>query len=529
MSESTGNWASELLINRIRYWRIAQAEMLHRILKMLGALFAGMGLTIITQLLLPPALLHFYGVDRYGEWLVLSGTLGYLSTLNFGISTYASNELTMLHKRGETLMYRQLQGSTLALSLGMIWIGVLVSALVFFIPIARLLHLSTMSQSEVALTSFFLGLQTMVAIIAGYYNSLFMVIEEAHRGLTWGNLRFFGGTVAAVGLAIFRVPFSTLAIGQFVMVLLLTLLSVYDLKHRMGDLPLGLQGANWKTAKSTLAPSGMFGMIFAQQFLIFQAPLIMLQWIVGPSVVVVFSTSRTILSTARQSLAKVTNAIAPEITLSYAHQNMKRLLNIFHYSEKVVFAGIPIANLGAFLLAPVLLQVWLRRPSMFDTYTYGLMALISGAMSMRDHKQYFQFSTNKHKRLSIIVFFGNLLMITLSIPFTIKLGLNGFLYMWLASELAQMGLIYFENKKLFHDDPSISMIPVLKLGAVMAVSLPICAAMLSVARERSLVTVAVVATVGIVGLTVESYLVFGLKDVWDELRARVRDRAIGIT
>jgi len=496
---------------------------------MLGALFAGMGITIATQLLLPPAFLHFYGVSRYGEWLVLSGTLGYLSTLNFGVTTYASNELTMLHKRGEMVKYRELQGSTLALSLGMIGFGVLLSSLVFIIPIAKLLHLSTMSQSEVALTAFFLGLSTLVNIIAGYYNSLFMVIEESHRGLTWSNVRTFGATLAAVGLAVFRVSFSTVAIGQFLIVLLLTLFSVHDLRRRMGDLPLGLQGANKKTAKSIIAPSGMFGMIFAQQFLTFQAPLIMLQWIVGPTVVVLFSTSRTILSTARQSLAKLTNAIAPEITFSYAHQNMNRLLKIFHYSEKVIFAGIPIANLGAYLFAPVLLEVWLRRPTLFDSYTYGLMALISGAISMRDHKQFFQFSTNQHKRLSIIVFFGNLLMVALSIPFTLKLGLNGFLYMWLLSELAQMALIYFENKKLFNNDPSISMIPVLKLGAVMAVSLPLCAAMLTFARQRSLTMVAMVATLGLLLVIVECYFVFGLKDVMDELRVRVRDRAIEIT
>jgi len=270
-------------------------------------------------------------------------------------------------------------------------------------------------------------------------------------------------------------------------------------------------------------------MIFAQQFLIFQAPLIMLQWIVGPTVVVLFSTSRTILSTARQSLSKITSAIAPEITFSYANQNMKRLLNIFHYSEKVVFAGIPVANLGAYLFAPVLLQIWLRRPSLFDIYTYALMALISGAMSMRDHKQFFQYSTNTHKRLAIIVFFGNLLMIAISIPLTIKLGLNGFLYTWLLSELGQMALIYFENKKLFNNDPSISMVPVLKLGAVMAVSLPICAAMLAFARHRSLVTVAIVAVAGTLGLALESYLVFGLKDVWDQLRERMHGRAIEIT
>jgi len=101
--------------------------------------------------------------------------------------------------------------------------------------------------------------------------------------------------------------------------------------------------------------------------------------------------------------------------------------------------------------------------------------------------------------------------------------------MWLLSELAQMGLIYFENKKLFNHDPSISMIPVLKLATVMAVSLPLCAAMLAFARQRSLTMVAIVATTGLILLIVECYFVFGLKDVMNELRVRVRDRAIEIT
>jgi len=191
-------------------------------------------------------------------------------------------------------------------------------------------------------------------------------------------------------------------------------------------LPLGLQGANWKLATRTLKPSGMFAMILAQQALTYQVPVNILQWILGPSVVVLFSTSRTVLSSARQLLSPITNAIAPEITFSYANRDMKKMLYIFHNSERIVFAGIPIANLGALLFAPIILRVWLHRPALFDPYTYGLMALISAAISMRDHKQFFQFSTNMHKRLSMIVFFANLAMIALSVPSFGSLVCTGF-------------------------------------------------------------------------------------------------------
>jgi hypothetical protein len=90
-------------------------------------------------------------------------------------------------------------------------------------------------------------------------------------------------------------------------------------------------------------------MLFAQQNLTYQVPVNILQWILGPSVVVLFSTCRTVLSSARQVLSFITSAIAPEITFSFANRDMKKLLYIFHHSGKIVFAGIPIANLGAFL------------------------------------------------------------------------------------------------------------------------------------------------------------------------------------
>src|ERR1700685_1858178 len=107
--------------------------MIQRILKMLGALGTSTFLTVVTQLLLPPAFLHYYGVTLYGEWIVLSGTLSYLSTLNFGITTYASNEWTMLPKRGDNEQYRKLQGSTLALLMFMMGIGIAIVTSVFFL------------------------------------------------------------------------------------------------------------------------------------------------------------------------------------------------------------------------------------------------------------------------------------------------------------------------------------------------------------------------------------------------------------
>jgi O-antigen/teichoic acid export membrane protein len=239
---------------------------------------------------------------------------------------------------------------------------------------------------------------------------------------------------------------------------------------------------------------------------------------------VLFSTSRTVLSAARQLLTPITNAIAPEITFSFAKRDMKKLLYIFQWSERIVFALIPIVNLGALLFAPIIIRLWLHRPELFDPWTYALMALVSAAISMRDHKQFFQFSTNTHKRLAIIVFVGNLVMVGLSIPLIRAFGLYGFLSIWLASEATQMALIYLENRKLFDHDASITLSPVVKLVLVIVVSLPVCMGMLHFATQRSMRVTAAVATAGLALLIAESFFVFGLKEIWSELEQKIRQR-----
>ncbi|HEY1502536.1 MAG TPA: polysaccharide biosynthesis C-terminal domain-containing protein [Acidobacteriaceae bacterium] len=484
--------------------------MLKRILKMLGAQGTSIGINLIGQFLLPPLFITVYGVAKYGEWLVLSATLAYLASLNFGITTYASNELTMLRQRGELDQYKRLQGSTLAFLLALVAVGAILGALIGLLPLPALLHLRTISRAAAGYTAFFLALQTMAHILGGYYNNLYMVVQETHRGQMWANIRYLAPILVCVPLAIHHASFPTIAFAQFAATFTFVLAAIIDLRKRLQGLPLGLHGANWPTLKTALRPSGMFAMVLSQQFLLFQVPVILLQRLLGPEIVVLFTISRTVLSTARRLLSTITIAIAPEITFSFGSGDKKTLLEIFHYSERVVFGLIPVANLGALLCSPVLLAVWLHKPDLFEPYTYGLMALISAAMSMREHKQFFQFSTNTHDRLAHIVFWGNLMMLAISIPMTIRFGLNGFMYTWLVSETTQMALLYRENRKLFLFDPSITMTPVLKLAAMVGAALPLCILLMRYDRPFPLFVQALIAVAGTVVLFAVAWFVFGL-------------------
>lgn len=484
---------------------------------MLGAQGVSIGFGLVYQFLLPPIFLRYYGVTKYGEWLVLSATLAYLSSLNFGITSFSSNELTILKQRGQLERYRRLQASTLALILLFVAFGTVASAAVALLPLPDLLHLNSMSRSTAGWTAFFLGLCAMTHVLGGYYNNLYMVVQQAHRGGMWANWRYFAPTVIALPFAIHRSSFATIACAQFAVMAAITIATIVDLKSRMNGLPLGLAGADWATARSTLKPSGMFLMIYMQNFMVFQIPLILLQRLLGPEIVVLFSICRTIFSMARRMLSVITNAIAPEITFAFGSGDSKKLLDIFHNSERVVFSFIPVANFSTLVFAPLLVRLWLHKPGLFEVWTYGIMALISGVMSMREHKQFFQFSTNTHQRLAHIVFWGNLSMVGVSIPITLEFGLRGFMLTWLASETIQMMLLYFENKKLFQSDKSITIVPVLKLAAVICVALPVCMGLVDHVQRHALIQQVLFGLVTTFAIFLGCYWVFDLNLVQQRL------------
>src|ERR1700739_1176344 len=116
---------------------------LRRILQLVLTSFIGQGVSVITQLLVPPLFLPFYGhgVEVYGEWIALSASINYLGTLNYGVQTYANNQMSILYNRGEIPEAKAVQASALRLFLLLVIFLVIGGIVVFFIPVAGWLRL----------------------------------------------------------------------------------------------------------------------------------------------------------------------------------------------------------------------------------------------------------------------------------------------------------------------------------------------------------------------------------------------------
>jgi O-antigen/teichoic acid export membrane protein len=499
---------------------------LKRILKLLAAFLAGQGVSLINQLLVPPMFLHSYarGVEQYGEWLGLTASIAYLSTLNYGIQNYANNQMTIHYNRGELERAKIVQASALRLVLCVIAFFALLAFAVFLLPLKSMLGLRHVTDQEATWTLFLMLMQLAAYFLFGFFAESNMVVGEAHRGQMWQATR---SLTTALALAFFvwrQSPFPVLAASQLCVTLICLVLCVIDLRMRAPILLPSLRYGTRKEMMAQIKPSAYFMLLAIGSFFIWQAPLLVIEKVIGPATVAIFALTRTIFSMSRQVLQVATLSIRQEITHLVGKRDWIALRRLYDLSEKVILLLDPVSTMGTLLISPLLFTVWLHKRALYDPWMCLLMATISAVIGIKEHKFQFQWSSNRHERLARFNVLAYLAMLVVSVGLMKLLGVNGFLVSWLTTEFIVALYIVRQNLQLFPKGMIISTRPFFKFFLFMAIVLPLSAWPVWHAAHWSLVQIASVAVLGMMTIGVAAYYFFDLSDVRAVLTRRLRRR-----
>jgi O-antigen/teichoic acid export membrane protein len=497
-----------------------------RILKLLIAFLTGQGVAIVNQLLVPPLFIHRYanGMATYGEWIALSAAVSYLSSLNTGIQSYANNQMTIHYNRGEVDDAKAVQASALVMSLTLIAIVAIAGSMVLFLPVGRWLNLHHTSSLAASETILLLTLSLIVSWLFAILANSFMAVGKLHRGANWMNAQRLVSTLLLSAFLWWRSSFPILALIQFSVMSLFTLLVAFDLRATAPFLLPSLRCASLKVIKSSLQPSGMFALGTMSAFLLWQAPVLLIQTILGAESLAIFSLTRAVFNMSRQLLVVVSLSIGQEITILTGSRDWNRLHRLYDLSERVVLFLTTTVSVGTLLLCPFLFVVWLHKQSVFQPTLCILMAIISAVMAIKEHKNQFQTSTNQHQVFAIgnIIAYGT--MCGLSIWALPRYGVVSLMVLWLCTEISQVILLLFLNKQLFPPEMHISLAPVARSVVVLTVcfGLSIWPVYQSVHWPLYMSVVVSVLTTACLGVL--SYYLFGLKELQGRFMARLQSR-----
>ncbi len=484
-----------------------------------ASLMSGQGILVLTQLLLPPLFIHHYGVPVYGEWIVLSSAAQYLGTLNFGLHNFANNHVAIAYNRGDMDEVNVIQATAFAIVLGMAALVAALAACLFLMPVSSWLHLS-LSSAAAAGTMYLLGLQLLVRMIFGFLQNAFLVTGELHRGNNWLNLLSLVTLAGSVALVILHSPFVWIAAAQAMTTTVFTFLVGTDLHFNGAVAFPKLRYASRARVMDILRPSGYFGMLFSVSFLVYQLPVVILQRMLGPTEVVIFSITRTIYSMSRQALTSISTALGPEITELFGRGNWSALLRLYDLSERGVFALVPVVTLATFLATPSLMAVWIHKPELFHFDVCIYMALISAAAGIKEHKYQFQISINRHAEMARFLFFTYVGMVLLMIPAVMQFGITGFLCLWLMTEVAQIIYIVRLNQRLFAEHSKLDISLLYRIGAVLLFGMAACWAIAAAMRLQPIIVQLAITLLFAVALLALEYPIFNLSVLREKLAAR---------
>ena len=497
---------------------------LRRIIKILFTSFLGQGVSILSQLLVPPLFLRFFGLEVYGEWIALSASVNYLGTLNYGIQTYANNEMTILYHRGDVEGAKTIQASAFRLLLLLFALFAVVGLLVFVLPVASWLKLKHESAHTASWTLYLLILQIAFNMMFSLLANSYMVVGLLHRGNSFQSAQRTA-MILGMGVALgMRASFPVLAGIQLASLFLFFLIILADVRRLAPVLLPSLRYGSWKQVAAILKPSGHFGLIAIAGFLTWQGPVLIIQRVLGPAAVGVFSLVRVVFQMSRQILSIASATIAQDITLLVGKDDWKQLRRLYDLSERVVLFLIPVVSIGSLLMCPFLFTIWLHKRSLYTPLLCLLMAAVSAVLGIKEHKTQFQSSSNKHADLSIFILCGYAIMLAVASVAMHFYGLPAFMVSWIAWELIQTRFVLGLNRKLFPADHNVSMAPVSKLTVFMTVAL-LLASWPAYLEARWPLTWVVACACGVTAaLGAAAYYVFDLDELRRLLLGRYRRR-----
>ncbi len=355
----------------------------------------------IIQLVQVPVFLHFWSTPLFGEWLILNSIPAYLSFSSIGFGNVAGNEMTMMvarNNREDAL--RVFQSCWWLIILICSTVLILFSGALYFLPAARLLKLTHITESDTKWIIFYLGISVLFGQLEQLLQSAYRCIRRYPYGTalktTFSFLAFSSMiTAAALGSG----PRNTALIFAAVN-MACTITLCFFVRHDIPWIEFG-----WKYARlseiRTLTPLAVAFMGFpAGNALNLQGTLLAVGYALGPVAVVIFGTARTVSRVALQMVQMINTTFEPELSIAYGAGNYDLTRTLLRRACQLALIVAVVIVLAMMLFGPWFLTHWTGGHVPPSRRLLSILLLVVIFYALWSTSATLITSTNQHERLA---------------------------------------------------------------------------------------------------------------------------------
>lgn len=392
-----------------------------KILKMFGAQSYGTLINTLDKLATVPLFLFLWGLELYGEWLILRAVPAYLAIAELGFATAAANRMSaLLLEDNKKLALNYFQAVFGVLCCVSVLLVVTVLTVLLNVDIRHLFNFSSADDYNLLL---------VVILLLGYTLLVFQtqLLSAAYRAIgQYVYAAYFTYHMRAVELLavvlvlIFGGGLFSAALSYFIIRLCGALIMGWLLIRKAPWIKYGFSSDGLPLIREMLPDAGGFLAFPLGQAMSLQGAVFVIANLFSPAVVALFSSSRTLSRTIVQFGMQINRSVWPEMTRLCAAGEKELARNVyFNASASFVWLG-GIASAVLLVLAPLIFQLWTAGQMKPDIELFALLllaALLNGfwysALSILA-------ATDRHKRVAIYY----IVLSTLSLPLAYFLGVE---------------------------------------------------------------------------------------------------------
>lgn len=397
-----------------------------RLGRTLSAQAYGQLVTLGVQIALVPLLLHSWGVQVYGAWLLLSAVPFYLTFSDFGLTAVAKNAMVMAVAAGRREAAVRIFHSVFAV-LG-VAVPLLLAAsatIIFLADVPGWLALDAVAPGGVR--------AVLLLLIAGVllYQFFLLVcagIRAENRPASeaiWAASARLGEGVAVAIVAIAGGGLVAAA-GAIALARLLSLLGAYLwLRRRSGWLRLGIAHADRATLAGLWRPALAHMLLPLAHAMLIQAPVLIVGGVLGTLATVIFSTTRTVARVGMAAINMINNSVTSEYAALAGSGDDRRAARLLRVQTGATLGMIGAYAAAVLIAAPVVLPMLTHGAAQA---IYPFLPLLVGAVSAEMlWSALFTpvAAVNRHGRVTLIFVILSVVALLAARPLTAALGLSG--------------------------------------------------------------------------------------------------------
>jgi O-antigen/teichoic acid export membrane protein len=391
---------------------------LSNVKKNLFANFFGIGVLLFSQVILVPVYLHFWGVEMYSDWIILTAISSFFAMSDVGLNSVTINRFVIKKEEGEINECQSLLINNFLLVIAAFTVSIS-GAIVYLIKfdVVSSLGLHVINRETASYTFIILIGYIFLGMASSVLDAIYRAYSFNHKAIHLGNIvRFAEGLVVLVALIL---NFSIILLAALFLIprILIFVYKLIDIKKYF-PYQLSFKSKDWKLFKELLYPSFTFMFFPIGNGIVFQGFSLLVNKYFGADSLVLYNSTRTLTSFLNQILSTVLQAVWPEFSIAYGKKDVQRMRELHRKAFAVATSGAIVLGLLLLLFGEIIFIIWTQRKIEFDFSLMLAFLVVLIFRSIWSTSSVALMATNRHSRIGILYIILAALSITTAVAST---------------------------------------------------------------------------------------------------------------